>query len=519
MAKFTEATPITLGAPVAGIDLKSPLAGMQPNKSPWLLNVNCENQKISVRPGYVVHSTIGSGSEEIYAIGVWGSNAGGTEKLFAYVNDGSGTHKIYDVSASAESLVETCADDAALVARPFNFAKRLGFVVEQDWAQCSRQYNGTTWDDWGFTYSAAEIGAPVCVSFKGRVYLFSGTNMYYGALLAITGATSLEDLQYVFDDAGSITWAGVLSSPSQRSEEIYLAIGLNTGEILVYGGDYPGSATWGIVGRFRIGPPLGHNSVLSWNNDLLILTRNSIVSLRGLFETGNLAADQDTFSDAIDEYWTKLVTNSNLEIDSTPITGAYWPEQNKLFFLVPGHYSDTGTYTVGDATMFVRNTITGAWSLHKLDHDSITRTGGLTYFNNSLYFFTDNKVVKIDKTVFKDEALNSPATYSIYDWEVQGAHTTFGVDATNKRLVEIKAHFKTDFSNGVVGVRGVADFGLSISDFATVELVDGYNNKMHSVGVDGDYLQYRVAGSSDTGSTDGLELYSVTAIVKAGGRG
>lgn len=518
MSKLREATPITRFAPTLGINRKDALANMGQAYSPWILNADCWPQSIKLRNGYVIHSTISSSPTIILALGIFGTKSlPASNYLFAYCQDASGVNKIYDVSVAAESLAHSCADDTADEAFPVNFGKRLAFVTEADFADCNRQFDGSTWAAWGFTDGGSPIGGRVVVSYKSRVYIFSGTSLYYGSLEAITGDTTPVDFQYVIEDYCTTVWATIMTSPGQRADEIYLAFGTSSGETLVYGGDYPDSSTWQIVGRFKTAAPVGYNAIVRFRNDTWVLTDTGFVSLRDLFTNGAISDEEQSASMNIDPYLTDLFKQLNQGFWTIPISGVYWPEKNQILILVPGHIDKDGTFSSSTATMCVYSTLTQGWSFHKLSNVSTSRLGGLTYYKGNIYFFTENVVMKVDLTGYKDETYNSAGNYSSYSFEIQGAYSSFGDENSNKRVVGVQPIMKTDFDGTHVGVQVVADFGRQASDVAEVELVDGYNMPYYSVGAQGVYLQYRLIGESDTASTDGLELFATSMILAPGG--
>lgn len=520
--------PINLPIPLGGMDFVSPLSEMDPNYSPWLLNVDAENRSLKVRPAYVRHAEIdpiASGSTAIAALGTFGSNAS-SNKLFAYVVDtGQTTHFIYEVTGSTPSLSNTLADNELGGALSVNMGSVLYFINPfLDFADCSRYFNGT-WQFYTFTYDdgggADPIGGPVACSYRGRIYLFLDRSMYYGDLEALGGATGLFPLDTIFDSPGSITWASVLSSPGERAAELYLAIGTEAGEILIYTGAHPEDPTWNIVGKYSTSPTLGYNSILNFRNDVWILTQTGITSLRTLIQTGEAANNEESISYRINDYWQKLVANFT-DIYATPsrnISAAYWPERNRVFVLMPGHLDKDGIYSGSSATMFSYNVATRAFTIHKLDNvDTSNLTGNLTYFRNNIYFASGNVVMKVDEESFGDEEYDTADEKNPYSYSIESAYSSLGSRLSNKRLQGVEPIFKTDFASASdVTMKAAADMGRQVSSAQSVGLVDGYNIPYYSVGAEGTYLQWRMEGQSDVNSQDGLDLFGVGMMVEPGG--
>lgn len=523
MGQLTEGVSIPLQTPNSGMNTRIALPNMPANYSPWILNAEVEGDRIKCRNGYVIHNTISTSvGFKILALGVWGATGQSNAKLFAYCDEPAGGHKIYDVTTSTASLSDTLAGSANTETEVVNFAQRLAFINKAVPADESDIYDGSAWTSWGFTSGGSDIGGLVATSYKGRLYFATGANatVYVGDLDTVTGPTTTEDLQYVLEIGGYIYWMAQISSAGNRSEETFLAFGSSSGEVLVYGGDYPASATWGLVGRFKIGTPTGLNCVIPYQNDVWIMTTTGIVSLRSLFTAEKPVPEFISPSAEINSYWTKLV--SKLMVNgavAVPLRGVYWPERNKILILIPAYIDENGTEEVASNTMLVYDILAESWCVHRLANLHTTNVGGLVYFNGNVYFYSDKTVMTVSLTGYKDETHNSAGSYSAISGEVQGAYSSVGTSNLNKRVVGIQPIFKTDFAGTGVSVEVASDIGRKVSDPVSVELVNGYNQPYYPVGVDGTYVQYRFLFTSDVTSTDGLELYANAAIVIPGGRG
>ena len=522
MSKLRTASAVPQNAPVLGMNTKDALPSIPDGYSPWLLNVDCENRFVRARNGIVVGCNV-SAEDNILALGVYGTKAApSTYKLYAYSKNSSGTHKIYDVSTSSASLVHTCADDTPTVVMPFNFNSRLAFVGDSDFADCDRVWDGSSWASLGFTYSGSPIGGVITTSFRGRPYIASGKYLYYPtAIGAVTGALNRSDLSSVFDGSDNIAFMGTLSAPGERAIDTYLVIGNQSGEVLIYGGENPASSTWSIVSQFKISPPLGYQAILTFRNDIWVLTEVGAVSIRQLFTQGAEAADLYTKTDAIDDYWIKLVKNlagSYWNAPARQISACFWPERNKVLIMMLGHVDVDGVYDNASATIFSYNCTTQAWSIHKVSQANVGWMGGLTYYNGTVYFIGYDIVMKISLTGFKDEQLSSPGNYNNYPFSIHGPYSTIFDLAANKKIAGFKPIFKTDFAGTNINMKAASDMGRKVSAASKANtLLDGYNNPYYSVGAEGDFIQWRLEGNTDTASADGLELYALSAVVEPGG--
>jgi hypothetical protein len=236
--------------------------------------------------------------------------------------------------------------------------------------------------------------------------------------------------------------------------------------------------------------------------------------LRSLFSAG-AEADSAVLSpsDAINPYWTKLSDNLTARLWNFPISIVHWPEQNRIYSLFPGHIAEDGTYSATSATMFVYNTVSKAWMFHKLENVDPTHMGGLTYYNNNIYFFTDTVVMKVDPTKIKDELYSTAATWVSYDCPLQSAYMNLGSGKRSKLVRGFEPIIRTDFTGSLFGMKAAADFGRTISSASKPALRSGYSIPHYGCGVEGSFIQYRFDGYPDGPGTIGMELFSVGAIV------
>ncbi len=512
MTQLQDTLPLQI--PIKGMNTRDPLASMSPEYSPWALNWEPESQNLAVRPGIQIHS-----SHPEWVIGLMNYR---NIALFAYLDTGNGAPfaKIYNITngASPSLVYTTGASGFVTVTRTFPFNGRMAFTTFNNAATESVEYDGSTWAPQGFNRTSN-----ASLSFKGRNYFSYGSNLYYSGLAAITGALTTVSLTELFEESPAIYWMASLTSPTNNSSEQYLCFGNRMGEILVYAGDYPNAPNWERVAKFKTSKILNFSSCLEFNNDIFLLTETGVVSVRKLFQADPDIQENITISGPINPYWTSLIsaaiTTYGYSSALTRASMAYWPENNKLYILMDGFIEEDGTYLDFEeaSTMFVYNVVTQAWTIQKLSNLESIYYGDsrhLTYFNNNLYFIAGYRVMKYVKNSFKDEDADNPGTYSAYPIELHSAYQNLNSNKKFKKVEGWDAVIKTDFAGSAVGVRSVADFGRKQSAVTNPGLVDGYNNPFYSVGVSGNYLQYRFEGNSDTASTDGFKLYSVGVSVK-----
>lgn len=529
MSEPQTAKTVQIPPPTRGMNVLDPVVGMDPSFARWVLNMDTNRGKVSLRHGYVKNNdgAIANGVE-IFALA-----GGGAFDTFAYAKLSSGNHKIYNVSSGTATAVQTTGGSTSTSAIPFAFGSRIGFLTNAAHATESYVWDGSSWAAWGFTYSASPIGGSAVTSYKGRVYIFAGQKLYYSALGAVTGATTEVDLSTVFEIRANICWAEVLSSPSQNSDELYLAFGNSRGEILVYTGDYPDANNWQLIAQFKAAPPFVknfHAPAIRYRNDILVLTLTGIISIRKLFRLDAESQESLTFSSYIDEYLQALMNAIIADGDDLHSSMVYWPEQNRIYVMFNGYIDRSGAYTDDYGTFAVYDVYSKSWSIHRIPTSA--GTGSLIGFSTSgselRYGFSKSGACRTMKRSrqarFKDQ---DPATatstgYMAIPFEIESAFVDLGVPYIKKIIVGIEPLANTYLESAEVGYRAAADFGRLESATTFGTLIDGFQSGLYSVGAEGNYLQYVLLGTSGSESAAdagtllaaGYDLYSVGLSVQ-----
>jgi hypothetical protein len=530
-----------LSVPVAGINKRDPLAAMPQGYALEALNFDPEPQYLRLRNGYVRHCDVTSIASSLsFCLGAYNSQDGAS-KLFLYgVSTGLG-HTIWDVTSSVPSvkigpISSAATDDGGVVS--YDGGNRLlfsgteaAFYTLGDPSVDTFYYNGATntwaknnWDASGSGQCQPAHGGTV---FKGRVYFYVSRvpGYYYGGLLSVSGATTYQSLASFSGEDCNIRWINTLSSAGNINNELMLCIGLAGGDVLVFGGDSPISSNWQLISRVVTGPSFSGKCAISVLGDIFVPCTNGVFSIRACLSSTTGTLDETTISNTINPHWTThmrfLKEDSSFSYaqfaEYFKIWTAFWPERNQLYILAGGFLNSDGTYTERDmaATMYVYNLVSKAWTWHKINVDgSSYGARELIYFDNNIYFLIDQVIMKVSDTVYKDETWNSANTFTGYTYNLESAYTALGQVNTKKRVTGVELLVKTDFNGSNVGVKVASDFGRKVSAVSNQSLQSGYNSVNYSVGVDGTFLQYRLTGTSDTASTQGLELYSVGLNLK-----
>jgi hypothetical protein len=532
MPSFGNAQGLVLPPPVGGLNLTDSLIGMSNLQSPWLKNVDCEGQYVSVRSGMYAYAQKLTGDSTRGLAAYTGS---GTPKLFGYVSSPSGISGIEDFtgggfSTNVVSINPTGPLSSARISS-VEFNKYLFFFCEVQ--SENRRYSGTTWSTHAYTYTT--ITSPIGgTPFKGRLYIIdSATLVYeYTAVAAISGATTAVDLSSIFSVGRHLSFATEFSISDGTLNENYIAFGNNAGEVLVYGGLNPADASWALKGKFRIGIPRGYNNVIKHNGDALVLTGSGLVSLKQLFLQGSQAARNLTVSSPVDplikQLWANQLKSGNNYENLT--TGVYYPDKNKIIIADNGYVNESGVWSASGCTFLVYDTVTLAWSVYT-SHKIYPHISNLTYHNGQVYFAinrnfggtgTNNgaSVFRMYSDFYADgDSQNPTAAVEAYSFDIRGAWAPMGNPVATKKVGGFEAILKTDFNNAPAsfGMSLNIDLGRKMTAQSKVVPKTGVDKLFYSVGGDGSFFQYCLSGTTRTAATEGLKLYSVNTVFEPGG--
>ncbi len=503
--------PLPLLIPVKGLNVRDPVQLLDENFSPYLENWDPEPQYLKQRFPWKVFCKPESG-KLVTGLGVYGA-PGTAYKLFAYVQS-TAANKIYDITSGTASLGYTAPDKVGDEAEAFNFSGRLGFMIEASGASTEAAvYDGSSWAAMGFTYSGNPIYGRIGTSFKGRVYFFSGTYLYYSTLSAVTGACTRLNLQEIMDSSSTLAWAGRLTSPDRDAAQEYLAFGDSAGGVYVYAGDSPESSTWHIIGRFRTAPPLGYNSILEFANDIWISTQTGVISLRALFTNANKSIDEISPSVNVNPRWGKLA-KQYATFWSYPLRSVYWPEQNKIYCNMPGYLSESEAYTAAYNTVWVHNVTSGGWIPQTTGAFDSGNCRAMVYFNDNIYIATSDTVMCIDKTNsngWQDRVYTDSANVS-YNLPLLSAPFDLGKMGVIKGFEPSISCDWTSWPAGDFGMKAVGDYGVSVSGLTKISAPVGYSRPFFNCGAAGRSFQYRMEGYPGSGGTEGLKLFSMRGL-------
>jgi hypothetical protein len=400
MPKRSTALSVTLPPPVLGWNTKDPISEMDPRFAVEMENYFPNNGTVDMRPGYRYHSkTIGVSNVQTLSSLEYAS----VSKLVAVGGDA----KVYD--ASTASAAATDISGGVTFATPIctthKFRDRL-FIKPVITNNDVYHYTGTgNIALSGFTGPGGDDKDLYAMgSYRGRMYFgqASAPSLWYGGVDAVAGALTEFPLGSVLSSPFSyILFNGPVSRAKQYTEDSLFCTITDGGEVLLYQGSFPGSATWDLVARYIIPRPVGLWAFEYVGSDLFILTRSGVVSLQAVMAGATPESGAwPTLSQNIETEFVTAYSNWTTAFGiQFPTTLKAYPKGRMLF---------TDTSAGGGSAQYVMNTTSGAWCKF-----SNMAAYSWTLWKGELYFGTGSgRVMKFDSGYFDEDPANEGAALS-----------------------------------------------------------------------------------------------------------
>ena len=186
--------------------------------------------------------------------------------------------------------------------------------------------------------------------FKERLFFVEkdSTSAWYLPVESIGGAASEIDLGSVFRRGGRLLFGATWSLDSGDGLDDVCIFVSSNGEIAVYEGTDPASAsTWSLTGVYDIAPPTDKHAFFKTGGDLAILTNDGIIPVSEALSKDRAALQAMAITYPIEDKWKEAVTNRTT---SFPVSATLWQTQAMLLCGVPGN-----------DVAYVANARTGAW--------------------------------------------------------------------------------------------------------------------------------------------------------------
>jgi len=422
--------PITLPAPVGGLNALHSVMAMPPTDAVVLENIIPYPDKIALRMGCANHTTgfanpvlrmhnyaAPSGAESLWATtdaGVYNATSAGAVGAAAIaLTNGKTVGSIISTGASNYLTLVNGTDDA-------------------------KQYDGTTWSSIAAFAPTNTNILNYVETYRQRLYFIEENSLriHYLAANSISGGSTSYNVGSVFRQGGYLVALGTWTIDGGTGPDDHLVMVTNKGEIAVFVGADP--ASWSYKGTYFIGRPLGTMPLFKYGGDLLYLCESGLYPLSKALLVASIDRTQSisqkinqTFSDSgtafFSEYGWQIIAMPDIPL---------------ILVNVPG---------TGQHFQYCMHPQTGAWSIFSgWEAECFARMGG------NLYFGVGTKTAKVTGT-------------SDYGGNITGtmlqAYSTFGYPR-NKKVAEIRPVFST--TGAFSYIMGLADDFSVLGDKNTV---------------------------------------------------
>lgn len=278
-------------APIGGWNTRDPVSSMKPTDAVVLDNWFPDSGELRLRPGYAAHATgVGSGNVDTVA----SLESGSVNKMIAAANG-----SIYDVTTSGAgtSLASGFTGNRWNTAA---FNERLALVNGIDTPQ---QYDGSAVSTLTLTGSGLTPANVIGVNVhKGRTYFWeqNSPDFWYSSLNTLGGALTKFPLSRVGIEAGNLVAMRTWTNDGGEGRDDLAVFFMSSGEVIVYAGSDPGdTASWSIVGKFKMSPIIDQRAIVQYGGDLNVLTRADVTPLSRALPNRGVILEQTKLAGAV----------------------------------------------------------------------------------------------------------------------------------------------------------------------------------------------------------------------------
>lgn len=330
-----------------------------------------------------------------------------------------------------------------------NFSTPGGhFLVAANGTDPVLLYNGSEWSQ------ITDESAPIAItgvdtstlshvsSYKNRMFYTQAGSLivFYLPVGQIGGEVGTFSLDGVFRKGGSVLFTETWSvSVGDGMDDKFIVVSTE-GEVAVYSGLNPGDANnWILEQRYEMPRPLGKNSYMRAEGDVVIATDVGLIRLTTIFQNDMATLSQFAVSRPIGSEW---VREMEARI-GVPIEVARWSERGMAIISLPS------TPVTEIPICFVVNMKTGAWSRYR-GWDTNT----IVYHDGQVYFGTQDGRILLAEVGGNDDGQPYYPTM-ISNWDHLDA---FG----NKKTVKDARGQFSAVASGDVNLFVCADYNITI---------------------------------------------------------
>lgn len=508
---------VTLPAPTRGLVLNENMAATEPGAALHMENWFPLATGVRLRNGLEKFATI-SASNAVNSM--WPFSTTTTDFLFA-----ADDTNIFDISSPADATTIPTADVTGQTAGYYVTAAMATsggeFLYAVNGADDAQLFDGTNWQ--AVNNGSSPISVTSATTSQWACCWVHANRLFFGNKDSLTvdylpvesvgGAASQFNLRGVFDEGGALLFGTVWSVDAGDGLDDKCVFVSNKGEVAVYEGTDP-SSSFALVGKYKIGRPLGRKAFYRRGGDVLIATEGGIVPLSAVFSEDMVDLSLAAATRPIEPEWT-----AEAALRTTyPWEFIKWERANQLVTVMPAGVSD-------DLRSFVRNMETKAWC----EYTGWDMRCGCTFGDQGYIGTSDGEIMQIERGGDDDGAL--------FTGRLALSFSDLGQGSAHKSILQARALFRarTPFN---VRTSVSANYGLewpavpnSVADFPSSEWDDAQwdvglwgtlnpyavTQNWQSIGMAGHAVAPMVQITSGTDSRPIVELMGIDLTFRRGG--
>lgn len=344
----------SLPAPVGGWNARDSIANMEETDAVTMVNMFPSTSNVVLRGGFSQFATGLTGQVDTLM-----AYSGGNVSQFFAIDE---SLSIFDVSSAGPVGAAVYTGLTTEWCEYANISTPGGNYLEMVNGQDDLVlYDGAAWVPINAGTTPAITGvatSDLCniVLFKNRLWFIQKNTLraWYLDVESISGTAHLFDLSAVAREGGHLVDLDTWTIDAGYGVDDNLAFITSNGEVIVYAGTDPSSAsTFGLIGVWQLGSPIGSRAMMKYGGDLLILTFDGLLPMASALQSSRLDP-RVALSDKIQ----KAISDATIQYGGAhTATGwqiFYYAKANAVWINVP----------VGDDVQeqYVMNTITKSWT-------------------------------------------------------------------------------------------------------------------------------------------------------------
>ena len=410
-------SPYSLPAPTGGWNARDSIADMDEKDAIKMVNWFPDTTDVRVRKGSVDHVTGITGQVESL---MPYNRSNGTQTLFAAANN-----EFYNVTSAGAvgAAVVTGLSNDRWQSDNYTNSSGTSYLCCFNGEDSPEYWDGSSWTTVTGASSPAITGLTTSTIIsstvhKRRLWLVQKDSLkvWYLPIDSVGGLAKSFDLSGICSRGGFVMAMGTWTLDSGEGIDDLLVAVTSEGQVVVAKGTDPSSASsWGMVGVWNVGEPLGRRCLIKYKGDLLYASVDGVYALSTAL-IGSRADSEQALTYKINKAVSDVTVNERGNFGWQIF---HYPLGNQLMLNVPVSEG-------ASQEQYVMNTITGSWARFK----------GLgancwAILNDEAYFGGNTAVLKFGALLLNDNSAN-------IETDLQQAYSYFGERGRTKQFISMR---------------------------------------------------------------------------------